>query len=162
MKKHLANALTLCRILCSIWMWFCPVFSMPFYAAYLLGGFTDMIDGTIARMTGSATAFGEKLDSIADLMFAAVAFIKILPVMDIPRWVWAFIFIIAAIRMANLVRGYICKEYWIMRHTALNKVAGFLLFMLPLTHSFIDLNWSAGTVCIVALGAAVQESCCEQ
>ena len=75
MKKHLANALTLCRILCSIWMWFCPVFSMPFYAAYLLGGFTDMIDGTIARITGSATAFGEKLDSIADLMFAAVAFI---------------------------------------------------------------------------------------
>ena len=135
---------------------------MPFYAAYLLGGFTDMIDGTIARITGSATAFGEKLDSIADLMFAAVAFIKILPVMDIPRWVWAFIFIIAAIRMANLVRGYIHHRSMNIKHTVMNKVTGFLMFLLPITHTFIDLNWSSCAVCIVALGAAMQESCCKQ
>ena len=162
MKKHLANAITFCRIPCSIWMCFCPVFSAPFYAAYLLGGFTDMIDGTVARITGSATAFGEKLDSIADLMFTAVAFIKILPAMDIPRWVWAFIFIIAAIRTANLVRGYIRRGRWGIKHTTLNKVTGLFLFLLPLTHSFIDLNWSAGVVCITALVAAMQEGCCEQ
>lgn len=162
MKKHLANAITFCRILCSIWIGFCPVFSMPFYAAYLLGGFTDMIDGTIARMTGSATAWGEKLDSIADLMFTAVAFMKILPAMEIPLWIWAWILIIAAIRIANLVRGYIRKGCWIMRHTVMNKFTGFLLFMLPLTLPVIDLTWSASTVCAAALGAAVQEGCCEQ
>ena len=161
MKKHLANAITFSRILCSIWMWLCPVFSMPFYTAYLLGGFTDMIDGTIARKTGAATAFGEKLDSIADLMFTAVAFAKNLPVIDIPRRVWVFILIIAAIRIANLVRGYIRQRRWIMQHTVLNKVTGFLLFLLPLTHAFIDLNYSAWIVCIMALVSAVQERCCK-
>ena len=120
-----------------------------------------MIDGTVARITGSASAFGEKLDSIADLMFTAIALIKFLPAMDIPRWVWAFIFIIAAIRIANLVRGYIRKGRWGIKHTVMNKAAGFLLFLLPLTHAFIDLNWSAGVVCIVALVSAIQEGCCE-
>ena len=143
-------------------MCFCPVFSAPFYAAYLLGGFTDMIDGTVARITGSATPLGKKLDSIADLMFTAVAFMKILPAMDIPRWVWAFIFIIAAIRIANLVRGYIHHRCLNIKHTAMNKLTGFLLFLLPLTHAFIDLNWSAGVVCIVALVAAMQEGLCKQ
>ena len=162
MKKHLANALTLCRILCSICLWFCPVFSAPFYITYLLGGFTDMIDGTVARITGSATVFGAKLDSIADLMFTAAAFIKILPVLALPRWIWGWILIIAAIRIINLLRGYIRQRRWTMQHTALNKTSGFLLFLLPLTHAFIDLNWSAGIVCFVALVSAVQESCCKK
>lgn len=120
-----------------------------------------MIDGTVARKTGSATAFGEKLDSIADLLFTAIAFIKILPAMDIPRWVWAFIFIIAAIRIANLVWGYIRKGRRIMPHTVMNKVTGFLLFLLPLTLPVVKLKYSASVVCIVALVSAVQEGCCK-
>lgn len=120
-----------------------------------------MIDGTIARKTGSATAFGEKLDSIADLLFTAIAFIKILPAMDIPRWVWAFIFIIAAIRIANLVRGYIRKGRWIIPHTVLNKITGFLLFLLPLTLPVVELKHGALIVCVIALAASVQEGCCK-
>lgn len=49
MKKHIANIITSCRILCSIIMMFFPVFSIMFYIMYLLCGLTDMIDGTIAR-----------------------------------------------------------------------------------------------------------------
>ena len=157
MKKHLANALTFCRILCSIWMWFCPVFSIPFYAAYLLGGFTDMIDGTVARMTGSASDFGARLDSVADLLFTGIALIKILPVLEIPRWIGAFIFIIAAIRLVNLLRGRMHEGRWIIRHTAMNKVTGFLLFLLPLSLGVVELKCSAGIVCAIAIAAALEE-----
>ena len=157
MKKHLANALTFCRILCSIWMWFSPVFSVPFYAAYLLGGFTDMIDGTVARITGSASDFGARLDSVADLLFTGIAFIKILPVLEIPRWVGAFNFIIAAIRIINLLRERIREGRWIMQHTTMNKVTGFLLFLLPLALPMIELKYSAGIVCAAAMAAALEE-----
>ena len=45
---HMANIITGCRILCSILLLFVPAFSPLFYILYLVAGFTDMIDGTIA------------------------------------------------------------------------------------------------------------------
>ena len=45
-----------------------PAFSHQFYFLYLLCGFTDMIDGTIARKTKSVTTFGSGLDSVADFV----------------------------------------------------------------------------------------------
>lgn len=46
--KHMANIITGCRILGSIILLFFPAFSSWFYILYLLCGFTDMIDGSIA------------------------------------------------------------------------------------------------------------------
>ena len=50
MKKHIANIITGNRILCSAIMLFFSVFSLGFYITYLIGGFSDMIDGTIAAV----------------------------------------------------------------------------------------------------------------
>ena len=46
---------------------------------------------------------------------------------------------------------------FIAEHTMMNKITGLLLFLLPLTLSFIELNYSALVVCSVATIAAVQE-----
>lgn len=51
MKKQIASIITVCRILGSIGLLFCPVFSASFYGLYLFCGLTDMVDGTIARKT---------------------------------------------------------------------------------------------------------------
>ena len=42
-------------------------------------------------------------------------------------------------------------------HTAMNKVTGLLLFLLPLTWTFIDLKYSGAFVSAVATFAAIQE-----
>lgn len=55
-KKQVANIITLCRILGSIGLVFCPVFSACFYGVYLFCGLTDMADGTIARKTAKPAA----------------------------------------------------------------------------------------------------------
>lgn len=86
MKKQLANIITLSRIVCSIWLLTLPLFSLRFYVVYLFCGFTDMIDGTIARKTQSVTELGSKLDSVADFIFVVVAFVKLLPVIILPNW----------------------------------------------------------------------------
>lgn len=153
----MANIITNCRILCSLALLFCPAFSPAFYALYLIAGFTDMIDGTVARKTNSVSEFGSKLDTIADLVFVAVCLIKLLPVIDIPTWLWIWIAVIAVIKIINVVLGFMVQKKFVVEHTIINKTTGLLLFILPLTLPIIDLNYSAVVICTVATFAAVQE-----
>ena len=87
----MANIVTSCRILFSVLILFSPVFSAWFYTLYLLCGFTDMVDGTIARKTNTDSKFGARLDSVADFIFVVAALIKLLPAMDIPQWLWIWV-----------------------------------------------------------------------
>lgn len=77
-------------------MIFLPVFSPSFYIYYIAAGFSDMIDRTIARKTGTESIFGAKLDSIADLIFVIVASLKILPAISFIPIIWIWIGVIAA------------------------------------------------------------------
>ena len=153
----MANIITLVRILCSIAILFCPVFSVAFYALYITAGLTDMIDGWVARKTNTVSAFGAKLDTIADFVFVIVCLVKLLPIMDIPIWLYVWIGIIALIKVINIVSGFVVQKQFVAIHSVMNKVTGILLFALPLTISFIDLRYSAAVVCIIATFAAVQE-----
>ena len=49
----------------------------------MVAGISDMIDGTIARKLGTSSKFGEKLDTVADFVFAVIALFNLLPVMKI-------------------------------------------------------------------------------
>ena len=157
MIKHIANILTGCRILGSILLLFFPVFTLEFYITYLLCGFSDMIDGTIARKTNSASKFGSKIDTAADLVFVAVSLIKMLPTIHIPKWLWIWAGVIAIIKISNIVWGYVSKKQFISLHTIMNKATGLLLFLLPLTLSFMELKCSSIAVCSIATLSAIQE-----
>ena len=102
MKKQIANIITGCRIFCSILMIFFPVFSAEFYITYLICGFTDMIDGTVARKTNSISEFGAKFDTVSDLIFIAVSLFKLFPVIHITKWLWIWIVIILIIKAGTL------------------------------------------------------------
>ena len=101
MKKYLANIIIGLRIIGSVMLLFFPAFSVAFYITYLLCGFSDMIDGTIARKTNAVSSFGSKLDTAADFVFMAVCAVKLLPVMNLPGWLWIWIAVIAIIKFAN-------------------------------------------------------------
>ena len=153
----MANIVTGCRILCSIGMLFFPAFSLGFFILYLICGLTDMVDGTIARKTNTASEFGAKLDSTADFIFVAAALLKILPVLAISCWLWSWILGIALVKIANVISGFVREKRFMVEHTILNKMTGFLLFLLPLTVLFIERKYSAAVVCFVATFAAIQE-----
>ena len=157
MKKQIANIVTSCRILLSIILLLCPIFSVGFYGIYLLCGFTDMVDGTIARKTNSVSEFGARLDTTSDFLFFAVTLIKLLPVIHIPKWIWVWIVVIAIIKICNVILGFIYTKKLISLHTVMNKITGLLLFLLPLTLYFIELKYSFVAVCIVATFSAIQE-----
>ena len=157
MAKHIANILTGCRIFGSILLLFFPAFSSSFYITYILCGFSDMIDGTIARKTNSTSQFGSQLDTIADLIFVVAAMIKLLPVIHLPGWLWFWSSVIAVIKISNIIWGFVSKKRFIALHTIMNKATGLLLFLLPLTISFVEPKYTAIIVCSVATFSAIQE-----
>ena len=154
----MANIITSCRILCSILLLFVPAFSPMFYILYLVAGFTDMIDGTIARKTGTANEFGSRLDTLADIVFVVVCMIKLFPVLIIPTWLCIWIGVIAIIKVFNIISEYILQKKFAAKHTLMNKVTGVVLFILPLTLSIVDLKYSGGFICTIATLAAIQEA----
>ena len=154
MKKQIANFVTFCRILGSIGLLCSPVFSAGFYGLYLFCGLTDMVDGTIARKTGAASTFGARLDSVADFLFAAVSFGKLLPVIRIS---WGWVAAIGVVKLINLFWGFLRRKQIPSLHTIMNKVSGLCLFLLPLTTAFVELQYTAPVVCAVSTIAAIQE-----
>ena len=156
-KAGTANLITGTRILCSIVLLFCSPFSPSFYALYLVAGLTDMIDGPVARKTGTVSELGAKLDTTADFLFIAACLIKLLPLIPFSLWLWLWIGGIALIKAVNLLSGYIVQKRFVTMHTVMNKTTGILLFVLPLTVPVVALKYSAPVVCMAATFAAIKE-----
>ena len=153
----MANIITCIRIVLSIALLFCPALSPVFYALYIAAGSSDMIDGAVARKTGTVSELGSRLDTIADVVFTAVCLIELLPVLDVPVWLYTWISVIAIIKLINIAMGYIRQKEFATVHSVINKITGGLLFIFPLTLTFIDLRYSAAIICAVATIAAVYE-----
>lgn len=153
----MANLITGIRILASAALLFFPALSPAFYVPYIAAGISDMIDGPVARRTHTVSDFGARLDTAADFVLVAACLIKLLPVLDVPVWLYVWIGVIALIKAVNFVSGYVMQKRFVALHTPMNKATGVLLFLLPLTLSCIELKYSAVPVCAVATFAAVQE-----
>ena len=153
----MANTITAIRIVCSIALLFFPVFSPAFYTLYIVAGISDIVDGTVARKTGTVSKFGSKLDTVADFVLVLCCLIKLIPNLHIPTWLIVWIIVIAVIKAFNLISGYALRKEFIALHTVMNKVTGVLLFVLPLTLRVIDLKYSGAVVGVVATFAAIQE-----
>ena len=155
--KALANGITIIRILCSIALLFIPAFSPAFYTLYTIAGVSDMVDGWVARRTHTVSELGAKLDTIADVVFVIVCLVKLLPILDMPVWLYAWIGIIALIKTINIISGFVVQKRFVSVHNTMNEVTGLLLFVFPLTITFINLKYSAAVVCVFATFAAIQE-----
>ena len=153
----MANVITVIRIICALALLLCPALSAPFYMLYIIAGSTDMIDGIVARKTGTVSEFGSKLDTVADFILVAVCLIKLIPVLEIESWIYIWIGIIVIIKMINIISGFVVQKRFVSVHSVMNKITGGLLFALPLTVRVIDLRCSAAIVCVLATFAAIQE-----
>lgn len=149
----MANIITVFRIVFSILILFFPTFSKVFYLLYLVAGLSDVVDGYIARKTNSVTRIGSLLDTIADTIFFIVCFIKLIPFLALPIWIIIWIVLIALIKLLTIIKNRGFVDY----HSVLNKVAGFLLFLLPLTMEIINITYCSIVICMVATVAAIEE-----
>ena len=77
--------------------------------------------------------------------------------MHIPVWLWAWIIIVALIKIFNIALVFIHKKKLISIHSVLNKITGFALLLLPPTLTFVETTFSVATICVLATIAVMQE-----
>ena len=129
-----------------------------FWTLYLLCGLSDVLDGAVARSTGTVSRLGEKLDTIADIIFVAVWMLLFIPAIDVGRWLWIWTGVIALIKVVNVISGLAMKKGFVAKHTLANKATGILLFLLPMVIllEVIKVPYIV-LVCLLATFAAIQE-----
>ena len=132
MKLHIPNIITLSRIPMAVALPFVQSSPAIFWTLYLLCGLSDILDGAVARLTGTVSRPGERLDTLADIVFVAVWMVLFIPAINVGRWLWIWIGIIAFIKVVNVISGLAMKKGFVAKHTPANKATGILLFLLPM------------------------------
>lgn len=111
----------------------------------------DSLDGRVARLTNTQSAFGEQMDSLSDMVSfgaapALVAYVWVLK--DIGRWGWIAAFVYcacAALRLArfNVNTGVVDKRYFqgLPSPAAAALVAGFIWLATELEMERAALAW---------------------
>lgn len=158
----MANLITCVRILCGLILLFFPAFSNWFYAFYLIGGLSDVLDGWTARRLGEVSDFGARLDTVADIVFFGVVLIKVFGSFSFPLWIVLWAICIAVLRFSSIMTGVFSSHKLVSEHTIMNKISGLLLFLIPLCIG--NFPWQTVAVlititCIVATVASIQELC---
>ena len=127
----------------------------PFWVLYALCGLSDIADGWLARKLKCVTRTGALLDSVADICFVACCAWALLPILELPQWLWLWAGVIVVIKVVNQLSALVRYGRCCFPHTTANKWAGFLLFIAaPMTF------WSIIPITIVAsvaTFAAIQE-----
>ena len=131
---QLPNIITLLRIAGSLGLLLCDVTGVAYWIIYALCGISDIVDGWLARKLKCVTKKGALLDSVADICFVACCVWKLLPIFELPQWLWLWAGVIVAIKIVNQLSALVMSGRCRFPHTTANKWAGFLLFIaVPIT-----------------------------
>lgn len=155
--KYMPNALTGLRMVLSLCLLLIKPFSPLFLIIYSICGISDILDGLIARKTHSVSAFGSKLDSIADILFMSAVLIALVPKLTIPAGFIIWILLIAAVRIVSLIIVYCKYHTFAILHTYANKITGLLLFCFPYFYTLLNISLTGSILCIAASLSSAEE-----
>lgn len=138
-------------------MAFTAPLSPAFWGCYLLGGFSDVADGALARRYQVQTKQGARLDSAADFLFFLSAAKVFWPIIfALPGWLWKCTAYIFVLRLYNLFIARHKYRTFVSLHTYANKAAGVLLFFSPFLLRRVG---AAGVLlCAVSLFASLEKT----
>lgn len=146
--RHVPNILSALRFLGALCLLFCSPARVAFWVIYGLCGISDMLDGYLARKLNAESKAGAVLDSVADICFVACCAMKLIPVLQIPTWLWIWAGVIVLIKLVNQISALAVYKHLCFPHTLANKLTGLLLFITVPT-----VFWSIVPIAIVAVVA---------
>lgn len=155
--KSLPNYISFSRIIFSLMMIFVKPLSQAFYAIYIICGFSDVIDGFIARKTGTKSEFGAKLDSVADMIMVGVLLFLICPILNPEIKIIIWIILIAIIRLAAMFVAMKKYKTFASIHTYGNKITGIALFIFPILLPYVNTTLLMYIICVMASVSATEE-----
>lgn len=132
-KEQIPNMITASRIFGTLLLVCSKTLSPAFFIIYTFCGLSDVLDGLIARKMKTASEFGAKLDSVADLLFYSVMAIKIMPLLIkyLPTFIWYVLGGIILVRVIIYVAVALKYHKFSALHTYMNKLTGLATFLIP-------------------------------
>ena len=133
MKKQLANIITLFRLIGGLALIPFDVSDQSFLIIYALCGFSDCVDGFVARTLKITSDLGRKLDSISDLVLYSVMLIKVWPLLTdtLSHSVILAILGLMAFRAILMALYGISRHHLLSTHSLFNKITSIMMFFLP-------------------------------
>lgn len=158
-KWNAADTITSLRIAFSLFLPFFPLNSAGFFAVYTVTGLTDVLDGWLARKTGTASQFGARLDSIADLLFYTVMLLRVFPILwtTLPVNIWYAVAVILILRISAYGTAAVKYRRFASLHTYLNKVTGGAVFLIPFLLATAYAAVYCWITCAIAAAASLEE-----
>jgi CDP-diacylglycerol---glycerol-3-phosphate 3-phosphatidyltransferase len=100
---------------------------------FLLAALTDLIDGVVARRTGSVTVVGTLLDPIADKLLISAAFISLVELGLAPAWMVVVIlgreFAVSGLREIAHEQGIVIAANWWGKLKTLSQIVAISLLI---------------------------------
>jgi CDP-diacylglycerol---glycerol-3-phosphate 3-phosphatidyltransferase len=155
--KIVPNCLSISRIMLSLILIFIKPLSAAFYAVYIICGISDIMDGFIARKSGTTSRFGEKLDSMADMIMVGVLLVVIYPIINPKNEIVIWIVLIGIIRLLSMAVALKKYKTFVFLHTYGNKITGMVLFIFPMFLLYIHPSVLMYIICFVASISAIEE-----
>lgn len=156
MKKHIPNIISSLRIAAAASLFFFSSISTSFLSIYLFCGFTDFIDGNLARKLNVTSLLGAKLDTIGDVVtYFSLAKILIFKG-AVPFWIliWLGVTLLGLLASAVIAKKKFGEFYFI--HSLFGKILGASLFSLPFLIRFFNEKIGLSIVCTVSSIAAIE------
>jgi CDP-diacylglycerol--glycerol-3-phosphate 3-phosphatidyltransferase len=155
--KAIPNFISLIRIIFSLTLIFVEPLSTGFYVIYIICGLSDFLDGFIARKTGTASKFGAKLDSAADLIMIGVLLVVLYPIIGTSSLIDIWVILIAIIRIISMIAAFKKYKTFAGLHTYGNKITGIVLFIFPILLFLVHTAMLMYIICVVACLSAIEE-----
>lgn len=155
--KAIPNCISFSRITFSLILIFVTPLSVAFYTIYIICGFSDIMDGFIARKTATTSIFGAKLDSMADMIMTGVLLIVLYPIVNPAIDIIVWIISIAISRLASMVIALKKYKTFAILHTYGNKITGIGLFIFPILLPYVHTTVVMYIICAVASISAIEE-----
>ncbi len=156
--KKIPMVLTCSRIVCSVTLLFLEPLSIPFYAVYAYCVLSDILDGFLARKLNAESPLGSRLDSAADLVLVLAVLAVLLPKLQFPVSILAWISGILLVKFAVILTALFKYRKLVAGiHTLANKLAGLALCCYPFLLGFTDAVPLAYFACFLASIASLEE-----
>lgn len=157
--KHIANIISMSRVILSIVLFFSFGNGLLFSVLYLICGSSDVLDGYIARKTKTESELGARLDSIGDFILFAVITVSVILWLGSEILIFLpWIIIIVLVRCANIAITASKYDSFVILHTWGNKLTGVLFFAAPPLFVLYQKSAIFWPVCIAAVLSAAEET----
>lgn len=155
--KVIPNCISAIRIIFSLVLIFVKPLSVAFYTIYFICGCSDIIDGFIARKTGTTSELGAKLDSIADIIMIGILLFLLYPIINPKIEIIIWVILIAFIRLIAMIVALKKYKTFASIHTYGNKITGMILFLFPILIPYIHTTILISIICVMASISAIEE-----